>query len=161
MSNDKQRSRRIFSSFCYGTVEIIPRFLFLRRQRRWIHYEAAACKIASHFVLQLSIICSLQINSHCGRNFKWSYRHNETLQTIALYSEANHTGPWNHRLVLFVYIAKPARCTIFRVYWILFYMFRTVFPSIIRSPRLYIQRQIYVIKVRWLLASGHEMERAR
>ena len=37
-------------------------------------------------------------------------------------------------------------------------MFRTVFPSIIRSSRLYIQRQVYVIYVSWLLASKHEME---
>jgi len=37
------------------------------------------------------------------------------------------------------------------------YMFRTVFPSIIRSPRLYIQRQIYVTEVRWLLASGYPL----
>jgi hypothetical protein len=35
-------------------------------------------------------------------------------------------------------------------------MFRTVFPSIIRSPWLYIQRQVYVIQVCWLLASGPE-----
>ena len=42
------------------------------------------------------------------------------------------------------------------------YMFRTVFPSIVRSSRLYIQHQVYVIQVIWLLASGHEMEsRAR
>jgi len=33
-------------------------------------------------------------------------------------------------------------------------MFRTVFLSIIRSPRLNIQRQVYVIQVRWLFASG-------
>jgi len=32
-------------------------------------------------------------------------------------------------------------------------MFRTVFPSIIRSLRLYIQHQVYVIQVLWLLAS--------
>jgi len=32
-------------------------------------------------------------------------------------------------------------------------MFRTVFPSIIGSPRLYIQRQVYDIQVLWLLAS--------
>ena len=32
------------------------------------------------------------------------------------------------------------------------YMFRTVFPSIIRSLRLYIQHQIYVTQVLWLLA---------
>jgi len=37
-------------------------------------------------------------------------------------------------------------------------MFRTVFPSIIRSLRLYIQHQVYVIQVLWLLASGNEME---
>ena len=33
------------------------------------------------------------------------------------------------------------------------YMFRTVFPSIIRILRLYIQHQVYVIPVLWLLAS--------
>jgi len=33
------------------------------------------------------------------------------------------------------------------------YMFRTVFPSIIRSLRLYIQHQVYVIQVLWLLVS--------
>jgi len=32
-------------------------------------------------------------------------------------------------------------------------MLRTVFPSIIRSPRLYTQHQVYVIQVLWLLAS--------
>ena len=38
------------------------------------------------------------------------------------------------------------------------YMFRTVSPSIIRSLRLYIQHQVYVIEVLWLLLSGNEME---
>ena len=33
------------------------------------------------------------------------------------------------------------------------YMFRSVSPSIIRSLRLYIQHQVYVIQVLWLLAS--------
>jgi hypothetical protein len=33
------------------------------------------------------------------------------------------------------------------------YMFRKVFPSVIRSLRLYIQHQVYVIQVLWLLAS--------
>jgi len=56
-------------------------------------------------------------------------------------------------------MVKPNRCTIFRVYWISLYIFRTVFPSTIRSPGLYIQHHVYVIQVRWLLASGHEMER--
>jgi hypothetical protein len=38
------------------------------------------------------------------------------------------------------------------------YLFRTVFPSIIRSLRLYIQHQVYVRQVLFLLASGNEME---
>ena len=38
------------------------------------------------------------------------------------------------------------------------YMFRTVFLSIIRSLRLYVQHQVYVIQVLWLLASGNGME---
>ena len=46
----------------------------------------------------------------------------------------------------------------FRVYWISLYMFRTVFPSIIRSSRLYTQHPLYVMQVSWLLASGHEVE---
>ena len=32
-------------------------------------------------------------------------------------------------------------------------MFRTVSPSVIRSLRLYIQHQVYVIQVLWLLAN--------
>jgi hypothetical protein len=40
----------------------------------------------------------------------------------------------------------------------LLYMFWTVFPSIIRSLRLYKYHQVYVIQVLWLLASGNEME---
>jgi hypothetical protein len=55
----------------------------------------------------------------------------------------------------YITIVKPTRCTIFLVYWMSLYMFRRVFPSIIRSPKLYIQRQLYVIQVRWLHASGH------
>jgi hypothetical protein len=42
----------------------------------------------------------------------------------------------------------------------LLYMFRTVFPSITRSSRLYIQQQVHVIQVRLLLASAYEMERS-
>ena len=37
-------------------------------------------------------------------------------------------------------------------------MFRTVSLSIIRSLRLYILHQVYVIQVLWLLASGKETE---
>jgi hypothetical protein len=42
-------------------------------------------------------------------------------------------------------ILKPARSIIFRVYWTSLYMFRAVFPSIIRSSRLYILHDIYLI----------------
>jgi hypothetical protein len=91
----RQRSRRILSSFCSGAVEIIPPFLFLRRQRRWIHFEVAACQIGSHFAIQLPIICSLQISSQYERNFKWSYSHNKTLQTIALFRKPITQTPEN------------------------------------------------------------------
>jgi hypothetical protein len=37
-------------------------------------------------------------------------------------------------------------------------MFLTVSPSIIRSLRLYIQHQVYVIQVLWLLASWNEIK---
>ena len=40
------------------------------------------------------------------------------------------------------------------------YMFQMVSQSIIRSIRLYIQHQVYVIQVLWLLASGNGMFRA-
>ena len=40
------------------------------------------------------------------------------------------------------------------------YMFLTVSPSIIRSLRLYIQHQVYVIQVLWLPASRNKMERS-
>ena len=33
------------------------------------------------------------------------------------------------------------------------YMFRMVFPSIIKRLRLYIQHQVYVIQVLWLLGA--------
>jgi hypothetical protein len=36
-------------------------------------------------------------------------------------------------------------------------MFRTVFPSIIRSLRLYLQQQVYVMQVLWLLASEFQL----
>jgi hypothetical protein len=38
------------------------------------------------------------------------------------------------------------------------HMFRAVSPSIIRSLRLHIQQQVYVIQVLWLLAGRNEME---
>ena len=37
-------------------------------------------------------------------------------------------------------------------------MFRTAFPSTIRSSRLYVHQQVYVKQILCLLASGNEME---
>ena len=47
-------------------------------------------------------------------------------------------------------IVKPTRCTSFSnlfYFGITLYMFRTVFPSIIRSSRLYIQQKVYVVQI--------------
>jgi hypothetical protein len=41
------------------------------------------------------------------------------------------------------------------------YMFRTVFPSIVRSSRLYIQQQAYVKQILLPAASENEMEHQR
>ena len=62
------------------------------------------------------------------------------------------------RVSWYISLVKTIRCTVFRVYWISLYMFRMVSPSIIRSSRLYMQHQVYVIQVSWLHARGHEME---
>jgi hypothetical protein len=48
-----------------------------------------------------------------------------------------------------VSMVKPKRCTNFQVYWLSLYMFRMVFPSIIRTPRLYMQHQVYVSEPVW------------
>jgi hypothetical protein len=60
---------------------------------------------------------------------------------------------------IIVYVSNKSTCWIVYNISNLFYfettlyMFRTDFPSIIRSLRLYIQHQVYVIMVLWLLAS--------
>jgi len=58
-----------------------------------------------------------------------------------------------------VSIVKPTRCTNFLnlfYFEVVFYMFRTVFPSIIRSLKMYIQHQEYVKQVQLLLVSKLE-----
>jgi hypothetical protein len=50
----------------------------------------------------------------------------------------------------YISIVKPTRHTIFSnlfYFLVALYMFRTVFPSIIRSLRLYVQQQIYVKQI--------------
>jgi len=54
------------------------------------------------------------------------------------------------KLCVAISIVKPARCTDISnllYFGITLYMFRTVFPSIIRSSRLYIQQQAYVKQI--------------
>ena len=51
------------------------------------------------------------------------------------------------------YLMFMALCIVLYFYWISLCMFRMVFPSIVRSPRMYIQLQVYVVQVRWLLTS--------
>ena len=54
-------------------------------------------------------------------------------------------------------LVKPTRCTSFSIlfyFGITIYMFWTIFPSIIRSSRLYIQQQVYVKQVLLLLQAG-------
>ena len=56
-------------------------------------------------------------------------------------------------------IVKPTRCTsVSNLFYfgMTLYMFRTVFPSIIRSSRLYIQQQAYVKQILLLLAASRQ-----
>jgi len=77
---------------------------------------------------------------------------------VLVYNSRHLYGVPQHRGI--VPIVKPTRCTNISD---LFYfgmthcMFRTVFPSIIRSSRLYIQQQTFV-KQCCVLASGYKME---
>jgi len=60
----------------------------------------------------------------------------------------NTTSKCIYRYV--ISIVKPTRCTSFSnlfYFGIKLYMFRTVFSSIIRSSRLYIQQQVYVKQI--------------
>jgi len=78
---------------------------------------------------------------------KWAQRH---LTTLSVVSREIYDASMLLKYQRIVSIVKPARCTISQIYFILgttLYMFRTVFPSIIRSLRLYIQHQVYVIQV--------------
>ena len=53
----------------------------------------------------------------------------------------------------YISIVKPTMCTSFSnlfYFLVALYMFRTVFPSIIRSLKLYIQHQVYVIQVLYM-----------
>ena len=65
---------------------------------------------------------------------------------------------YKHNRMMTYFYSKTNQMHNFRIYLISLYMFRTVFPSIIRSSGLYTQHNVYVIQVSWLLGSGHEME---
>jgi len=66
---------------------------------------------------------------------------------------------FNTTMTLLVPIVTPTRCTSFSnlfYFEITLYVFWTVFPSIIRSSRLYIQQQVYVIQILLLLTSKQQ-----
>jgi len=50
------------------------------------------------------------------------------------------------RAMQYIHRVQPTRCNVstFIYFCKTFYMFRTVFPSIIRSSKLHIQRQVFV-----------------
>jgi len=106
-------------------------------------------------------VCALGERSSGGiwkfrtSSFKCYIDHSHTVYSSGNIDVRNWVHLFESRCIS---IVKPTRCTMFRVYWISLDMFRTVFPSIIRSPRLYIQHQVYIIQFSWLLASGNEVE---
>jgi len=59
-------------------------------------------------------------------------------------TNANFWRSWD-RASWYISIVKPARSIIFRVYWTSLYMFRAVFPTIMRSSRLYILHDIHLM----------------
>ena len=48
------------------------------------------------------------------------------------------------------------QCLKFILFGVTLYMFRTVFPSVIRSSRLYIQQQAFVKQILLLLAESRQ-----
>jgi hypothetical protein len=70
----------------------------------------------------------------------WCSKHVDDTKNWRLYGCAS----WH------ISTAKPTRCTSFSNLFYLvvaLYMFRTVFPSVVRSLRLYIQHQVYVNQI--------------
>ena len=68
-----------------------------------------------------------------------------TSSIIQLFTQGPSGGP--NKVMLHISIVKPITCTnvsILFYFGIKLYTFRTVFPSIIRSSRLYIQQQAFV-----------------
>jgi len=63
------------------------------------------------------------------------------------YTNLTFMGP----CILIYFYSKINQMHNFRVYWISLYMFRTVFPSIIRTSKVYIQHQVYVIQDIYLM----------
>jgi len=74
------------------------------------------------------------------------------LREINKYVNLTFVGPC---IVIYFYSKTNQMLNISNLFYFgtTLYMFQTVSPSIIRSLRLYIQHQVYVIQVLWLLAS--------
>ena len=69
-----------------------------------------------------------------------------------LFSDLTYVGPC---IVIYFYSKTNQMYNISNLFYFgtTLYMYRTVSPSNIRSLRLYIQHQVYVIQVLWLFAS--------
>jgi len=111
--------------------------------------ECWQCSWAVRVLLSISVLCPVK-----GRGGEW--RNTQTNKHIYIYIYIYAWCQGSSKLS----IVKPTRCTISQICFILeqHYMFWSVSTSIIRSLGLYIQHQVYVIQVLWLLASGNGME---
>jgi len=99
------------------------------------------------------------IQSYNNRRYKFSMTKQRGCHMIFLWVNFDvHKAA--HRNI--ISIVKPTRCTKVLFYFgITLYMFRTVYPSIIRSSRLYIQLQAFVKQIllyvqSWTLDDGQK-----
>jgi hypothetical protein len=78
------------------------------------------------------------------------------ISTLPSYTSMTFAGPC---IVIYFYSKTNQKYNISNLFYFgtTLCMFWTVSPSVVRSLRLYIQHQVYVIQVLWLLASGNEM----
>jgi len=79
------------------------------------------------------------------------------LGAIHDYAKSYHEMLISHSFSFYSKTYQMHHCLKFILFWITLYTFRTVFPSIVRSSRLYIQQQKYVKQILRLLASKQSL----
>jgi hypothetical protein len=95
-------------------------------------------------------ICTFDFRSNCMRN---------SIKQKLTSTYLTFVGPRSIVIYFYSKTIQMHNISILFYFETTFYKFRTVFPSIIRSLRLYIQHQVYVIQVLWLLASKQHAKR--